>query len=69
MPKSSRAVHGGRQSLRVREIARANDLAPTTIYNWVTSGLLPASKVGGVVLVAVKDWETFLAKNRVQAIA
>jgi len=64
MPQTSNAVQITRQSFRVRELAKLHNIAPTTIYGWIAAGMLPASKVGGVVLVSVEAWDGFLAKSR-----
>jgi len=64
MPATSNATILARQSFRVRELARLHNLAPSTIYSWISAGLLFATKVGGVVLVPVDAWNALMAKNR-----
>lgn len=54
-----------RRHVRPREIAAESGVAPTTVYGWIESGLLPATKIGGTILVAVTDWEAFLVRGRI----
>jgi hypothetical protein len=66
MPKKTTATETAPRTMRrVRELAEDSGLAPTTVYGWISAGVLAASKIGGVVLVRVADWEACIAKHRV----
>lgn len=55
---------GGRDFLRIEEVAAYFGVSPRTVYRWVDEGLLPAYKLGGCLRVKVEDLEKFEAAAR-----
>ena len=52
------------RALRVSQVARLLGVARSTAYGWVRDGLLPACRVGTVVLILSEDLEAFLRAHR-----
>lgn len=53
-----------RLTLRMREVAALTGVSLTTVKGWCGTGVLPAVRVGGVVLVKPSDLEEFLDAHR-----
>ncbi len=51
-------------TLRVAEVARRLGVARSTIYAWVSDGLLPASRIGKVTLILWEDVQELLRTHR-----
>ena len=53
------------ETLRVAQVAKLLNVPRSTAYSWVKRGMLPAIRVGKVVLVRLSDLESFLASHKV----
>lgn len=57
---------GGRQFLRLTEVAAYFGVSTRTLYRWIEQGLLPAYKVGGCLRVKIVDLQQFEQEARVE---
>ena len=52
----------------VAHVAADIGASDRTIRRWIKRGLLPATKVGGKVLIKLSDVDALLAKGKIQAV-
>ena len=63
---SSRTEPEGGGGYRISHLSRQYGLPRATLYSWIKSGVLPAVRVGDVLLVLRDDWGRFLDTHRTQ---
>ena len=54
------------QLVSVRHAAQLLGIAPNTLRQWICYGKFPYIKVGRRTVVAIKDLERFVERNRVE---
>lgn len=52
-----------RRALNAAEVARRLGVADKTVYRWIDQGRIPAHRIGGRVLIAVRDFEALLPES------
>ncbi len=52
------------RTLRVKHVSKLLNVPISTVHDWVRTRALPSIKIGNVILIAVDDLDTFLAKHR-----
>ena len=59
-------IQPAQKTLRVATVSSILDVPKATVYRWIQSGLLAASRVGKVVMIPVDEVERLLRENRTQ---
>ena len=61
---ASHATVSAAKGHRIGALSRRYGVARSTLYQWIRCGLLPAVRVGDVVIVLDEDWRDFLKEHR-----